>query len=103
MPTLYKVPGLMNPRESVWAIKCIGCGKELRLGPGSKAGILRLLGVTGTRCRDCAEAAEWATADGHACTGDGCPGCVAALERAGLRPRPVNPTDRGTRRDGGGS
>ena len=50
---LYKVPGLMNPRLRVWAIDCEGCGKQQRLGPGSRAGIIRMLGVTGRTCGPC--------------------------------------------------
>lgn len=53
MTDLYKVPSLLNPQKKVWAIDCEGCGKRVRLGPGSKTGMLRLLGVTGTRCSEC--------------------------------------------------
>jgi hypothetical protein len=49
---LYKVP-LTLRRGMQWAVKCDGCGKELTLGPGSKAAMLRLLGAVGRRCAAC--------------------------------------------------
>lgn len=54
---LYRVP-LTLRRGTQWAIKCDGCGKELRLGPGNKAAILRLLAMTGRKCADCIRSAQ---------------------------------------------
>lgn len=49
---LYRVP-LDLRRGTQWAIKCEGCSKECRLGPGSKAAMLRLLSVVGRHCDSC--------------------------------------------------
>lgn len=49
---LYKVP-LTLRRGTQWATKCDGCGKELRMGPGSKAAMLRLLATVGRKCDSC--------------------------------------------------
>jgi hypothetical protein len=49
---LYKVPMTLR-RGTQWATRCIGCDKELRMGPGSKAAMLRLIGAVGRRCGDC--------------------------------------------------
>lgn len=49
---LYKVPAQLR-RGMVWATKCADCDKELRLGPGSKAAMVRLLAAVGRRCDGC--------------------------------------------------
>lgn len=49
---LYKVP-LTLRRGTQWATKCEDCGKKLRLGPGSKAAMLRLIGAVGRKCDAC--------------------------------------------------
>ena len=50
---IYKVQGILNPRRTVWAVECTKCGKEIRLGGGSKAGIERLLALYPALCNSC--------------------------------------------------
>jgi hypothetical protein len=49
---LYKVPMTLK-RGMQWATRCAGCDKELRMGPGSKAAMLRLLDAVGRKCNEC--------------------------------------------------
>ena len=51
---LYKVP-LTLRRGTQWATKCADCGTEIRMGPGSKAAMLRLISTLGRRCGECKE------------------------------------------------
>ena len=46
---LYKVP-LTLRRGMQWATPCETCDKEIRMGPGSKAAMLRLIGAAGRKC-----------------------------------------------------
>lgn len=49
---LYQVPMTLK-RGKQWATKCATCDKELRMGPGSKAAMLRLIGAVGRLCNEC--------------------------------------------------
>lgn len=49
---LYQVPMTLK-RSKQWATKCEDCGKEVRMGPGSRAAMLRLIGAVGRKCDDC--------------------------------------------------
>lgn len=52
----YRVPAILNPRRTVWAVNCPICGHPTRCGPGSKAGILRMIRAVGAECNDCRDA-----------------------------------------------
>lgn len=49
---LYQVPMPLK-RGKQWATRCSTCGKEIRMGPGSKAAMLRLIGAVGLWCLEC--------------------------------------------------
>jgi hypothetical protein len=49
---LYQVPMTLK-RGKQWATTCALCDKEIRMGPGSKAAMLRLIGAVGRKCNDC--------------------------------------------------
>lgn len=49
---LYKVPAQLG-RGMVWATRCEHCGKEVRMGAGSKAAMLRLIETVGRLCNEC--------------------------------------------------
>jgi hypothetical protein len=53
MPEPYRMPSLLNARRLVWAIDCSACGRRVRLGPGSKAGIVRRVQAVGPLCDAC--------------------------------------------------
>lgn len=49
---LYQVPMTLK-RGKQWATKCATCDKEVHIGPGSKAAMLRLIGTVGRLCNEC--------------------------------------------------
>ena len=49
---LYQVPMTLK-RGKQWATKCEDCETEVRMGPGSKAAMLRLIDAVGRKCKDC--------------------------------------------------
>ena len=49
---LHQVPSQMG-RGKVWATTCADCGKEVCLGPGSKAAMVRLIAAVGRFCDGC--------------------------------------------------
>ena len=53
---LYKVP-LTLRRGLQWATRCASCDSEIRMGPGTKAAMLRLIAAVGRECIDCRAAA----------------------------------------------
>jgi hypothetical protein len=53
MPEPYRVPSLLSARRLVWAIDCAACGRRVRLGPGSKAGVVRRVQAVGPLCGAC--------------------------------------------------
>lgn len=57
---LYQVPMTLK-RSKQWATKCPTRDKEIRMGPGSKAAMLRLIGAVGPLCSECRHKAESTT------------------------------------------
>jgi hypothetical protein len=49
---LYQVPMTLK-RGKQWATLCAICDKEIRMGPGSKAAMTRLINKVGRRCAEC--------------------------------------------------
>lgn len=60
-PPLHQVPSTLG-RGKVWATNCADCGAEVRMGPGAKAAMVRLIEAVGQYCDDCRSKPDQPTA-----------------------------------------